>query len=110
MLVAKLFDERLNIEFFAQSGIQLANANLDLGAKLRECVNSLEQFAAKLLLCSFRQISGLRHGKFQRSTHRRFLPCTASKRTVSCAGSPSSAKMASIGVWRGCQSMTLRAG
>jgi hypothetical protein len=65
MFVASLPDDVYNIEFFSEPGVQLAETNLNFGAKRCERVDALQHFAAKLLLGSLGEAGCLRYREFK---------------------------------------------
>ncbi len=73
MLVAKLPDYVVDVEFPAQAGVEFPDAFLNLGPQISERLNSFKQLTAKLLLRSFRQRRGLRHRQFKSFDHEIFI-------------------------------------
>jgi hypothetical protein len=56
MFLAGLLDHVFDVERLALAGIEFPNADVDLGAQLREAVDPLQQCTAELLLRRFGQV------------------------------------------------------
>jgi hypothetical protein len=69
MLSASPLEKFLQIQVPAEPAVQLLYADLDLGAKRRQFIDLLKDFAAQRFLCRLRQGSGLRHRQFERLDH-----------------------------------------
>ena len=69
MLGASLPDHICDVDLCTQSGVEFAQANLDVGTQPRYHVDALEQFATQLLLCPFGQSSGLRERELKYLGH-----------------------------------------
>src|SRR5437868_4023919 len=85
-------DNVLYIEFLSQPRIELADADLDLGAKPFKSLNALQQLAPELLLRGFGQVRDLCDRQFKCFDHainiaRRPLPRTFKSRAVWRGGS-----------------------
>ncbi len=65
MLCVELANERLEIKLFAQSGIQLADADFNFGAQMLQCLDPIKQLPPQLLLNCFRERRGFADRDFQ---------------------------------------------
>ena len=68
-----MFYNVLDVEFFAQAGIQFTHARFDFSSQLGESINPLQQFTTKLLLRSFRKRGGFCHREFERLHHEKSI-------------------------------------
>ena len=62
MFGAGLANHGLDIEFFTQAGIKLADADFDLSSQFGKRGDAIQEFAADLLLSCFGQGCSLRDG------------------------------------------------
>src|ERR1041385_3075466 len=74
MLVARFADDVFDVQLFALAGIELLDTDLDLGAKLGQRLDVLEQLAPELLLRRFGKRGRLGHCQFECLDHAGSIP------------------------------------